>query len=45
MIKVKYNYLEEGKENSFEEIVPRINIELNKNCDIIWVEILGVSRK
>lgn len=37
-------YLWEGEEESFEEIVPGINIELNKDNEIIGVEILGVSR-
>lgn len=50
----KYNYdkksdslfiwLKEGKEESFEEIVPGINVELDKNNNIIGVEILRVSR-
>ena len=37
-------YLEEGEEESFEEIVPGINIELNKNGKIIGVEVLKASR-
>ena len=37
-------YLKEGVEESFEEIVPGINIELNKKEDIIGIEILNVSR-
>jgi len=37
-------YLEEGEEDSFEEIVPGINIELNKKDEIIGVEILKASR-
>ena len=37
-------YLVEGKEESFEEIVPGINIELDKNGKIIGVEILKASR-
>ena len=37
-------YLEEGEEESFEEIVPGINIELNKDNEIIGIEILNVSR-
>ena len=37
-------YLEEGEEESFEEIVPGINIELDKNGKIIGVEILKASR-
>lgn len=50
----KYNYdkksdslfiwLKEGKEESFEEIAPGINIEFDKNNNIIGVEILHVSR-
>ena len=37
-------YLKEGKEESFEEIAPGINIELDKNNEIIGVEILRASR-
>lgn len=37
-------YLEEGEEENFEEIVPGINIELDKNGKIIGVEILKASR-
>jgi uncharacterized protein YuzE len=37
-------WLKEGEEESFEEIVPGINVELDKNNDIIGVEILRVSR-
>ena len=37
-------YLEEGEEESFEEIAPGINIELNKDGEIIGVEILRASR-
>lgn len=37
-------YLKEGEEESFEEIVPGINIELDKENDIIGVEILKASR-
>lgn len=37
-------YLKEGEEESFEEIVPGINIELNKNNEIIGIEILKASR-
>ena len=50
----KYNYdkksdslfifLKEGEEESFEEIVPGINIELNKDNEIIGVEVLKASR-
>lgn len=39
-----YIYLEEGEEENFEEIAPGINIELNKNGEIIGVEILKASR-
>ena len=37
-------YLEEGEEESFEEIVPGINIELDKNGKVIGVEVLKASR-
>lgn len=37
-------YLKEGEEESFEEIVPGINIELNKNNEVIGIEILKASR-
>lgn len=37
-------YLKEGEEESFEEIVPGINIELDKNNEIIGIEILRASR-
>ena len=37
-------YLKEGEEENFEEIVPGINIELNKNDEIIGVEVLWASR-
>lgn len=37
-------YLEEGEEDSFEEIMPGINVELDKNGRIIGVEILKASR-
>lgn len=53
MIK-KYNYdeksdslfihVKEGVEEAFEEIVPGINVELNKKNEIIGVEILKASR-
>ena len=53
-IKKKYHYdkksdsifiqLREGEEDSFEEIAPGINIELDKNSEIIGVEILHASR-
>lgn len=37
-------YLKEGEEESFEEIVPGINIELNKDDEVIGVEVLKASR-
>ncbi|HLD42412.1 MAG TPA: DUF2283 domain-containing protein [Candidatus Nanoarchaeia archaeon] len=37
-------YLKEGEEESFEEIAPGINIELNKRDEIIGIEILEASR-
>ena len=37
-------YLKEGEEDNFEEIVPGINIEFNKDGEIIGVEILKASR-
>lgn len=37
-------YLKEGKEESFEEIVPGINIEFDNNNEIIGIEILKASR-
>jgi uncharacterized protein YuzE len=37
-------YLEEGEEESFEEIAPGINIELDKDGKIIGIEILKASR-
>ena len=37
-------YLKEGEEESFEEIVPGINIELNEKGEIIGVEILKATR-
>ena len=50
----KYNYdeksdslficIKEGEEESFEEIVPGINVELNKDGEVIGVEILKASR-
>jgi uncharacterized protein YuzE len=36
--------LKEGEEEGFEEIIPGINIELDKNNKIIGVEILRASR-
>lgn len=50
----RYNYdeksdslficIREGEEESFEEIAPGINIELDKNNEIIGIEILHASR-
>tara|TARA_Y100000310_G_scaffold189087_1_gene189050 strand:+ start:2197 stop:2388 length:192 start_codon:yes stop_codon:yes gene_type:complete len=50
----KYNYdkesdsllinIKEGEEDRFEEVVPGVNLELNKNGEIIGVEILKASR-
>lgn len=37
-------YLEEGEEDSFEEIVPGINLEMDKNGKVIGVEILKATR-
>ena len=37
-------YLKEGEEESFEEIIPGINIELDKDNEIIGIEILKASR-
>ena len=37
-------YLKEGEEESFEEIVPGINIELIEKGEIIGVEILKATR-
>lgn len=39
-----YIWLKEGEEESFEEIAPGINIELDKDNNIMGVEILHVSR-
>ncbi len=39
-----FTYLEEGEEENFEEILPGINIELDKKGDIIGIEILKASR-
>lgn len=36
--------IKEGEEESFEEIVPGINIELNANNEVIGVEVLKASR-
>ncbi len=50
----KYNYdaesdslfinLKEGEEESFEEVAPGINMELDKDGGIIGIEILKASR-
>ncbi|MBI4174646.1 MAG: DUF2283 domain-containing protein [Candidatus Aenigmarchaeota archaeon] len=50
----RYNYdeksdslficIREGEEESFEEIAPGINIELDKNNEMIGIEILHASR-
>ncbi len=37
-------WLKEEQEESFEEILPSINVELDKHNNIIGVEILHVSR-
>lgn len=37
-------YLEEGEEDSFEEIAPGINVELDEKGKIIGIEILKASR-
>ena len=37
-------YLKEGEEESFEEVVPGINVELGKNNEILGVEVLKASR-
>jgi len=39
-----YIYVKEGKEESFEEILPGINIELNKDNEVIGIEIIKASR-
>ncbi len=50
----KYNYdkesdslfisVKEGEEDSFEEIIPGINVELNDKGEVIGIEILKASR-
>ncbi|MFH1289855.1 MAG: DUF2283 domain-containing protein [Nanoarchaeota archaeon] len=50
----KYNYdkesdslfinIKDGEEESFEEIAPGINIELNENNEVIGIEVLKASR-
>jgi len=37
-------YIKEGEEDSFEEVAPGVNLEMNENGEIIGVEILNVSR-
>ena len=37
-------YLKEEEEDSFEEIVPGINIELDDKGEVIGIEILRASR-
>ncbi|MEX0920301.1 MAG: DUF2283 domain-containing protein [Candidatus Pacearchaeota archaeon] len=37
-------YLKEGEEESFEEIVPGINIELDEEGEILGIEVLKASR-
>jgi len=37
-------YLKEGEEERFEEIIPGINIEFNKNNEVIGIEVLKASR-
>ena len=37
-------YLKEGEEESFEEIAPGINVELDKNNEVIGIEVLKASR-
>ncbi len=39
-----YIWLKEGEEECFEEIVPGINVEIDKDDNIIGVEVLHVSR-
>ena len=39
-----YICIKEGEEESFEEVAPGINIELDKNDKIIGVEVLKASR-
>ncbi|MBI2676309.1 MAG: DUF2283 domain-containing protein [Candidatus Aenigmarchaeota archaeon] len=36
--------LKEGEEEGFEEIVPGINVELDKHGEVIGIEILHASR-
>lgn len=37
-------YVKEGEEDSFEEIIPGINVELNDKGEVIGIEILRASR-
>lgn len=39
-----YIYIKKGEEESFEEIVPGINVELDKNNEVIGIEVLKASR-
>jgi uncharacterized protein YuzE len=39
-----YIHVKDGEEEKFEEIVPGINIELDKNNDIIGIEVLKATR-
>lgn len=37
-------HIKDGEEEEFEEIVPGINVELDKKGDILEIEILKASR-
>ncbi|MEK6964410.1 MAG: DUF2283 domain-containing protein [Nanoarchaeota archaeon] len=39
-----YICIKKGEEESFEEVAPGINIELDKKNDVIGVEVLKASR-
>jgi uncharacterized protein YuzE len=39
-----YILLKPGTEDSFEEIFPGVNVELNKKNEVVGVEIMHVSR-
>ena len=39
-----YIVIKEGEEESFEEIVPGINLELDSKGEVIGVEIINASR-
>ena len=39
-----YIHIKDGQEDSFEEVVPGINLELDAQGEIIGVEILKASR-